>query len=239
MQHAAFTIYWHRAGNSVAGIQAAIRAARNTRTVAGRPLLHGVEADLKWALHNGSPLLYLHHGLTGLGRLSAATVAKRAAQGALLQLDAALNLPGATALHWMVEVKRGHGSQLDAIWACVALFRTQGALDRLLFASSALPVLSDIRAAHPQVQTGLFVGWTFRDGRVLHVPKVQLRRARRDGAVLDPNTLSQVDLFIPTNPLAAGRSGPRPQAPLARSWRDLERFAAAGLAGAFAYFEPS
>ena len=234
-----FTVYWHRAGNSAAGIESVVRAARTPGTVAGRPLRHGVECDLKWTVHDGAPLLYLHHGLTGLGRLAAAAVARRSQSGDLLRLDAALMLPGVSSLFWMVEVKRGHGPQQQALRACVDLFRSHGAQDRLLFASSALPVLSDLRQAHPDVQTGLFVGWTFRDGRVLHVPKVQLRRARHLGAALDPDTLTEVDLFIPTNPLVAGRAGPRPQAPLARSWRDVERFAAAGLAGAFAYFQPA
>ncbi len=239
MQNPPFTLYWHRAGNKPSGIEAVVRAARTPRTVAGRPLRHGVECDLKWAEHDGAPLLYLHHGLTGLRRLPTDDVLLRVARGEVSRLDASLALPGAAGLLWMVEVKRGHGPQQEALRACVELFRSQSAVDRLLFASSALPVLADLRAAHPGVGTGLFVGWTFRDGRALQVPKLGVRRALRQGVLLDAAALVDVDLLIPTHPLTAGRASPKPQAPLARRWKDVERFAAAGLAGAFAYFDPA
>ncbi len=242
-----FTLWWHRAGNSAKGIDAVVHAARedSAAAIAGRRVRHGVECDLKWtpgAHAQGAPLLYLHHGPTGLERLSRAEVERRAAEGELLLLGDALARPGAAELAWMVELKRGHGPTAAAVSACVAAFDRHEARSRLLFASSSLAVLEEVRAAHADVRTGLFVSWIFRDGRVLQVPKVEVASALRRGLVHRAESLAAVvDLVICTNPLAAGRALPTgtAQAPIARSLSSAHTFAKAGLSGAFTWFPPS
>ena len=241
-----FTLWWHRAGNNAKGIEAVLHAAREDEaaTVSGRPVRHGVECDLKWtpdAHAQGAPLLYLHHGPTGLERLSRAQVERRAAAGEVLLLGDALARPGAAELAWMVELKRGHGPTAAAVSACVATFDRHEARSRLLFASSSLAVLQGVREAHPDVQTGLFVSWIFRDGRVLQVPKVELTSGLRRGLVHRAESLAPVvDLVICTNPLAAGRALPAgiAQAPIARSLQTVRAFAEAGISGAFTWFPP-
>jgi hypothetical protein len=239
-----FLVYWHRAGNSLAGLDAVARARRTLSVLDGRPVRHGVECDLKWT--GSPPHLYLYHGPTGLERLSLVEARRREAAGEIVSLEAALDRPDAGEIDYMVEVKRGHGERRAAIAACVDAFVRRGLGDRLLLAASSLGVLEELRADHGanvnerslKLSLALFVTHIFGDGRVLHVPKIGIWSGLRRGIVLGPEKLAAVDLVACVSPLAAGRPCPRPQTPIARSPEQVRRLAALGMRGAFAYFEP-
>ena len=85
-----FILFWHRAGNTPAGIDAVHAAASRTPAgLGGRTLAHGVELDLKWT--GTGPLLYAYHGPTGRERLRE-SAARRRAVDVFDRRDAASNL---------------------------------------------------------------------------------------------------------------------------------------------------
>jgi len=240
-----FLVLWHRAGNDVAGIRAAARVARDGRlTLAGRPLRHGVECDLKWAedaAQGGAPFLYLWHGPTGRERHSLEEARRRAGDGRVLALDDALALPEAQELDFMVEVKAGHGSQDRALQATGEAFRAKGLAHRLLFAASSLPILEDARRLVPDAATLLFATHVTAGGRALHVPKVDVLRGLRRGLLVGRQDLGAVDALSPLGPFGRARTlgaGGPASIPRAGSWDEAEGYAKAGLRGAFTYWEP-
>lgn len=241
----AFTIYWHRAGNTAAGVDA-VHAARRASPpeIAGRPLRHGIEADLKWQPGSrvGAPHLYLYHGPTGLERLSLAEARRREAAGAIISVEALLARPDAAEIDYMIEIKRGRGDRAEALAACVDAFARRGIRDRLLFASSSIATLEDLARAHPDVPRLLFVSHLGKDGRrALHIPKIDVLRgllrgpwirvAGLDGAA---SAISPLGLFGRTAIPAEVRQFPR-----TTGVEETVAMLRAGMAGAFAYFEPT
>ena len=240
-----FVVFWHRAGNSRAGIEAVQDArARSSPDADGRLLRHGVECDLKWTVRPGGGALhlYLHHGPTGRERLDPGEVRRHEAHGRSISLETALDLPGAEALDYMVEVKRGHGPRAEGVGRCVEAFERRGLARRLLLAASSLPILEEARRAHPEVPRCLFVSRLFRGGRALHVPKVEVLRGIASGILLGPRALSGIDAISSLGPLRSRRCGPRDgpvEIPRVDSLAAIRASIAAGDAGAFAYARPA
>ena len=211
--------------------------------MAGRPVRHGVECDLKWTMPagRGDLHLYLHHGPTGRERLGRGEVRRREAAGRLISLEAALDLPDAGALDYMVEVKRGHGPRAEAVSACVEAFERRGLSRRLLLAASSLPILEEAGRLHPDVPRCLFVSRVFPGGRALHVPKVEVLRGIASGIVLGPRALSRIDAISSLGPLKSRRRRPRGrpiEIPCVSSLASICASLAAGDAGVFAYTRP-
>jgi hypothetical protein len=240
-----FVVFWHRAGNSRAGIQGVQEARRLSPPEAqGRPIRHGVECDLKWTAgaRPGHLHLYLHHGPTGRERLSPAEAWRREEAGRLISLDAALALPEADALDYMVEVKRGHGPRAEAIAACVEAFARRGLTRRLLLAASSLPILEEARRGHPDVPRCLFVSRMLASGRVFHVPKVEVLGGLARGIILGPRALRRVHAVSSLGPFKSRRRGPRDhpvEIPCVSSLAAIQKSLAAGDAGVFAYARPT
>lgn len=250
-----FAVFWHRAGNSTRGLDAALAANRDgPRAIAGRRVRHGVECDLKWAWEAGEPLLYLHHGLTGLERLQASDVRAGAARGEILLLEALLARPGAERLDYMIELKGGPGAPAGPLRRLADLVRARALAERVSIVASSLALLEDARGAFPEAPRGLFVWCVTPGGRILHVPKLAIRRSLGRGFVLAPGGTKAAEAAV-SFAVATHFFGTSAEAHLARerraraggtAWipgtvRDraaLEGLARGGARGAFAYMEP-
>lgn len=248
---APFPLLWHRAGNAAAGL-AAVQAARraSAAALAGRPLVHGVELDLKWAREGGRLQLYFHHGPTGRERLSAAGARTRARRGDALLLEELLATDEAEALHYLVELKRGEGPPAAAVGALRAAFERRGLAARTWIAASSLALLRDAALAWPEAPRVLFARSLPGAARVLHVPTTYTRRGLRAFGLAPTLAPGAVDLLCTIGLLAKGPERHRAYAAaaLARGvgylpgrvtrCADLAPLAADGHAGAFMYAAP-
>lgn len=175
-----FVLYWHRRGNDRAGL-AAVHAARErataTQTLAGRPVAHGVELDLKWTADG---LLYAHHGPTGRERLSPVEVRRRAAAGdGAALIDDLLDHDAARDLRYLVELKRGDGDPGPAIEAFARAVEARGLSARAWLASSSLLLLRHAAERAPALPRVLFADPPGQDGVVPHRPTVYIRESLR------------------------------------------------------------
>ncbi len=160
-----FDLFWHRLGNSPAGVEAVLAFA--PATFAGRPVRHGLELDLKWAVEaGGSPLLYAWHGPTGRERLSASRARRWAGEGRLLLLDALLER--AADLPLLLELKCGDGPP-EAALAALAAALERCCARRALVAASSLELLAVAARVLPATPRVLFAAPAGAD-RVHHRP---------------------------------------------------------------------
>ncbi len=175
-----FTLYWHRAGNSAAGVAAVLSARRHgLEELAGRTLRHGLELDLKWASARGGPILYAHHGLTGRERLQATTVIGRAASGKLMLLEGLWDRPAVRSLHFLVELKCGDCRPEEPIARLAYLIQRHGLAGRTHLASSSLKLLDTAARIAPEIPRVLFAGPRL-GGRLMHVPNNEVIRSLLD-----------------------------------------------------------
>lgn len=161
-----FDLFWHRLGNAPAGV-AAVQALGQGATLAGRPVRHGLELDLKWARERGGALLlYAWHGPTGRERLSASRARRWAGDGRLLLLDALLDR--AADLPLLLELKTGDGPPEAALEALAGALERRCAR-RALVAASSLDLLAAAARACPAAPRVLFAAPAGAD-RVHHRP---------------------------------------------------------------------
>lgn len=190
-----FVLFWHRYGNAAAGVRAVANLANGApESLAGRPVVHGVELDLKWTRTPQGPLLYAWHGPTGRERLRAGAVRRRARAGRLVLIEQLPELDPAGRLRYLVEIKRGHGSAEQALERFARWAAETGLRERVWFAASSLELLLAARRVAPEVPRVLF-GATLGDGRVLHKPTTYvLRSLRRHGLApeLGPDAIQWV-----------------------------------------------
>lgn len=236
-----FVLSWHRHGNTLAGL-AAVRAAaaRGPSALAGRPLAHGVELDLKWA----GPLLYAWHGPTGRERLSAARARARAADDRLALVDDAY-LERARDLPLLVELKAGVGPADRALEALAALAARHAA--RVWLAASSLDLLALARRVWPDALRVLFAS-PAPGGRVWHRPTTSTARSLLRRGLAPRLSPGEVDLLCPLGlrPASVGVHAHRAEAARARGLAYLPGRVASGevlaalaadgrLPGAFVY----
>ncbi len=248
---APFPLLWHRAGNAAAGL-AAVQAARRASAaiLAGRPLVHGVELDLKWAREAGRLQLYFHHGPTGRERLSAARARARALRGDALLLEDLLAADGAEALHYLVELKRGDGPPAAAIAELRAAFEGRGLAARTWIAASSLDLLREAALAWPEAPRVLFARSLPGATRVLHLPTTYTRRGLRAFGLAPALAPGAVDVLCTIGVVAKDPRRHRAYAAAAAArgvgylpgrvtrCADLPQLAADGHAGAFMYAAP-
>ncbi len=249
---APFLALWHRAGNSARGM-AAVQAARRASlaSLADRPLRHGVELDLKWTRDGGRLLLYFHHGPTGREVLDAGAARRAAAAGRALLLPALLDLPEAEALHYLVELKQGHGPPAEALRELRRAFEARGLARRTWFAASSLELLSCAAEVWPGAQRVLFGRPLAGSARVLHAPTTRTWRGLRAFGPAPRLAPGLVDVLCP---IGLVHKSPRRHRGLAAAARareaaylpgrvtrlsDLQRLARDGHAGAFLYAAPA
>lgn len=163
-----FDLFWHRLGNTPAGVEAVLGlAGRAPVALARRPVRHGLELDLKWAREqDGALLLYAWHGPTGRERLSASRARRWAKDGRLLLLDALLDR--AADLPLLLELKVGDGPPEVALEALAAALERRCAR-RALVAASSLDLLAAAARACPAAPRVLFAAPAGTD-RVHHRP---------------------------------------------------------------------
>lgn len=178
-QAAPFILFWHRRGNRPAGLRAVQRVRREgPSSLRGRPLVHGLELDLKWTDDRGELLLYAHHGLTGRERLRATAVRRRAAAGDLFLIDELFSSPGAAELAFLVELKCGQGDPARALEHLVRCIEECGLGERVWLASTSLFLLDVAARVAPPLPRVLF-GRTWSAGRILHHPTTYVSRSLR------------------------------------------------------------
>jgi len=243
---APFTLFWHRLGNDRRGVAAVVAArAAGPATLAGRPLRHGLELDLKWTDDGGRPLLYGYHGPTGRQVLGPAAARRRA-----LPLEALFALPGAIELSYLIELKRGHGPAEAALERLAALLAAAGVAERTWLAASSLALLDAAAAILPDRPRVLF-GSPFGAGdRVLHKPTTRIRASLAAAGLAPRLTAGRVQLLCPIGLRERALARHRALARAARA-RGLDYLpgrvvrapllaglAAEGLPGAFVYSEP-
>ncbi|MCO5166945.1 MAG: hypothetical protein M9894_11330 [Planctomycetes bacterium] len=238
-----FALFWHRHGNTLAGVDAVrAAAARGPATLAGRALAHGVELDLKWA----GALLYAWHGPTGRERLGPARVRRWAAADRLALVDDAY-LERARDLPLLVELKAGVGPVERALEALADLATRRPA--GLWLAASSLDLLALARRAWPDAPRVLFAS-PAPGGRVWHRPTTYTLRSLTRRGLAPRLAPGAADLLCPLGlrPRPASAHARLAEAARARGLaylpgrvaaRDaLEALAAdARLPGAFVYAE--
>ncbi len=199
-----FALYWHRYGNTRAGVEAVHdAAARAPATLAGRPVAHGVELDLKWANTPRGPLLYAWHGPTGRERLGADRARRWAAQGRVALLEELLDDERAHDLRWLVELKNGDGPPAPALAAFADLARRAGLSGRVWLAASSLLLLGVAREVAPELPRVLF-GWPAPGGRVWHRPTTRTLASLAERGLAPTLTTGELDLLCPIGLLPAG-----------------------------------
>ncbi len=196
-------LFWHRAGNDAEGLNAVLS---QTTRLHGRTLRHAVECDLKWDLEGREPLLFFHHGLTGLSRPRRSKVEARG----WLTLDQLLARPRADELDYMFEMKGGRGSSREAVTRLVRAMEDRGLGHRFVIAASSLPLLRDLRRDNEALLLGLFVVHTRIDGLVVNVPFIDLPRSVSAAGTLRPVDLGGIDVVVGSGPLGRGESVWRP-----------------------------
>ena len=233
-------LFWHGAGNHEERLEAVLAQPEERF---GRRLRHAVECDLKWDLDDEEPLLFLHHGSTGLSRPAAPAVRDRG----VMTPERLFGRRGAERLDYMVEIKTGRGPRRRAIARFLEIVRTRGLDDRVMVAASSLPLVRELRREHPGLLLGLFVVDALEGGRVLNVPFVDLPRSLGAAGRLGRADLGGVDLVIGAGPIwqppsahvaqlqRARREGlvmiPGP----VRAMKGLSSLATAGAQSAFLY----
>jgi hypothetical protein len=171
-----FVLFWHRYGNTRAGVDTVRRLAQNQRELCGQRIEQGVELDLKWAAADGASLLYAYHGPTGRQRLSAKAALRQSEAGAVMTLESLFAHPQARALHYLVEIKCGVGSPLAALRALGALVDRFELGDRVRLAASSLSMLVAAQDAAPALRRILF-GRSVGDDAILHKPTTYIRQS--------------------------------------------------------------
>jgi hypothetical protein len=175
-----FVLFWHRQGNDLSRVDALHTARRaGPAVLAGRPLAHGVELDLKWT---SDGLLYAHHGPTGRERLTAATARRRAAvkDDGVVLIDDLLSAPDAGELHYLIELKRGEGDPAAALGSLARVVEERGLGDRAWIAASSLLLLRVAAERAPALPRVLFADAPAADGSVAHRPTTYIRESLRE-----------------------------------------------------------
>lgn len=212
-----FALFWHRHGNTPAGVEAVhAAAARGPRALAGRAVAHGVELDLKWAATPSGPLLYAWHGPTGRERLDAGRVRRRAAQGRVALLEALLTDPRARDLRWLIELKTGHGPPAAALAATGDLVRRAGLAGQVWVAASSLLLLRTARQVAPALPRVLF-GAAAPGGRCWHRPTTHTLASLAAHGLMPPLAPGEVDLLCPLGLLPASAAEHARRAEAARA----------------------
>ncbi len=246
-----FLLFWHRSGNTPQGVEDVHAAAQHgPRSLAGRPVTHGVELDLKWTLTPEGPLLYAHHGPTGRERLSATHVRRRAARGEIHLLVELLAAPRARSLHYLIELKRGHGPAEDAIVELMALLERYGIAGQAWIAASSLELLTMVRRVAPELPRVLFGSPLGRGQLVLHRPTTYIWTSWLRHGMTVRLPVGDVQWLCPLGLPVKSLEAHNRSADAARqrglgylpgrvtSWETLEGLSASGFGGAFVYFPP-
>lgn len=233
-------------GNGLARLDA-VRAL-GPATLAGRPVRHGVELDLKWTADG---LLYAYHGPTGRELLSSRAARARARGDGAALLDELLARDGAAELGWLVELKRGAGPPGPALEALARAVERAGLAGRAWLAASSLLLLRVAAERAPALPRVLFADPPGPDGRLLHRPTTCIREslAAFGLSVRPPAGLVQHVCTIGLRERGAEVHAARAAAAAAHglgylpgrvSRREtLEALAAAGAPGAFVYADPA
>ncbi|MFC1707850.1 hypothetical protein ACFL59_13725 [Planctomycetota bacterium] len=245
-----FSVLWHRAGNTATGVAEVLAAAKaGPRSLSGRPVQHGVELDLKWARASEGLLLYAWHGPTGLERLTACEVLRRASRGEVLLLERLFSEPRAEELIYMIEIKTGYGPRTEAVGQLSALLDRYRLGHRVLLATGSVAALDDAARAAPALPRLLFTSHVTRGGRAFQIPLLGFPRDLRHGVLVSGDRAGVHCLCkVGVLPRAAKhhlslarRAARRGTAYLpgrVTSLAALEEMAAEGLLGAFAYLRP-
>jgi hypothetical protein len=199
-----FILFWHRLGNSRDGIRAgaAWLIPRHLREC-GRRIHVGVEGDLKWSKTSRGFVFYFYHGRTGLDLVRDANqISSLRESGLLLPLFDIPSIDTDGRLLHLLEIKAGEGPFAASIPALAEAIVSIGLAGRVVFASSSLSHLQDLKAALPGgCRTMLFSQACLGGHAFLHLPKVDLRRNLRRGLFLRVDDLEYVDMVCNTGPL--------------------------------------